>query len=248
MANYYNQNYDDYSNNGYSPVTEEGPFSSGYDQAYDENQVLGKVFTKMGIGLGISAIAAMASYYFLGELMFLAYLPLIIIELILVIVFSLKLQSMSVPAANGCFIAYALINGLTLSSIFYVYEIGSIFTTFFIAAAMFGGAALYGKVTNKNLAGMGTYLMMGLFGIIIAGIVNIFIQNSMLDFIITIIGIVIFIGLTAYDVNKIRGFANAYAGEGDFMEKLVIHSALALYLDFINIFLKILSFFGKRKR
>lgn len=247
MANYYNQDYNGYSNTGYTPVTDDGPFSSGFANEYDENSVLSKVFTKMAIGLGVSAIAAMASFYFLGELMFIAYLPLIIVELVLVLFFSLKLQSMSVTAANVCFIAYAIVNGLTLSSIFYVYDISSIFSTFFITSFMFGSAALYGKTTKKNLTSMGSYLLMGLIGILVAGIVNIFIQNSMLDFIVSIIGIIIFILLTVYDVNKIRDFAKSYAGEDDFMEKTVIHGALSLYLDFINIFLKLLKFFARKR-
>ena len=215
----------------------------------DENSILSKVFGWMTAGLGISAIAALGSFYFLGDIIMVAYLPLIIIELIMVLVFSAKLNSLSPTAAKVCFIAYSIVNGLTLSSIFFAYKIGSIYTTFFIAASMFGVAAIYGKVTKKNLSGIGTYLIMGLWGLIIAGIVNIFIQNSMLDFIVSAAGVLIFVGLTAYDVNKIKTLAISNSGIEDSgeMNKLVIWGALSLYLDFINLFLKLLRFFGKRK-
>jgi len=220
----------------------------GTNAVTDENGVLTNVFKWMGIGLGISAIAALGSYQFLPNIMLVAYIPLIIIELILVLVLSFGMQKMSTGACKACFIAYSIVNGLTLSSIFFVYEIGSIFVTFFIAAGMFAVAALYGKFTKKNLASMGTYLIMGLFGIIVASIVNIFIQNSMLDFMISLIGIAIFIGLTAYDVNKIREYSYQYGLDTkEQANKVVIYGALSLYLDFINIFLKLLRFLGKRK-
>ena len=223
------------------------PFA-GVNAVTDENGILTNVFKWMGIGLGISAIASLAAYQFLAELLVIAYIPLIIIELILVLVLSFGLQKMSTGACKACFIAYSIVNGLTLSSIFFVYEIGSIFVTFFIAAGMFAVAALYGKLTKKNLASMGTYLMMGLFGIIVASIVNIFIQNSMLDFIVSLVGIAIFVGLTAYDVNKIREYSYQYGLDSkEQAGKVIIYGALSLYLDFINIFIKLLKFFGKRK-
>jgi FtsH-binding integral membrane protein len=113
---------------------------------------------------------------------------------------------------------------------------------------MFGAAAFYGKVTNKDLSSWGTFLLMGLVGLIIAGIVNIFIGNSMLEFFISLIGIVIFIGLTAYDVYKIKNYANDYPYiQDNSAEKISVFFALQLYLDFINIFLKLLRFMGKRK-
>ncbi len=215
----------------------------------EENSILSKVFGWMTAGLGISAIAALGSYYFLGDIIMVAYLPLIIIELIMVLVFSAKINSLSPIAAKVCFIAYSIVNGLTLSSIFFAYEIGSIYTTFFIAASMFAVAAIYGKVTKKNLAGVGTYLIMGVWGLIIAGIVNIFIQNSMLDFIVSAAGVIIFVGLTAYDVNKIKDLS-VEAGnleENESIQKIVIWAALQLYLDFINLFLRLLRLFGRRK-
>ena len=243
-----NNNYNTY-NSGYgdTDAINPNPFSSVYAAA-DENTILTRVFKWMALGLGISAITSLASYLFLGQLMILAYIPLAIVELILVFVFSLKIQTMSVGASKACFIAYSVINGLTLSAIFFRYEVSSIFSTFFITAFVFGAAALYGRVTKKNLASMGTYLFMGLIGIIVAGIVNIFIQNSMLDFIVTIVGLIIFIGLTAYDVNKIRNYSQEIGlSSNEQVSKVVIFGALTLYLDFINLFLKLLSLFGKKR-
>ena len=155
---------------------------------------------------------------------------------------------MNATVAKLCFIAYSVVNGITLSSIFIYYEVGSIYIAFFIAASMFAAAAIYGKVTKKDLGGIGTYLVMGLWGLVISGIVNIFLRNSFLDLIASIVGIFIFIGLTAYDVNKIRNYAQEYGLESkEQAQKVIIHGALSLYLDFINIFIKLLRFFGRRK-
>ena len=215
----------------------------------DENTVLMKVFKWMAIGLAISAVCALGGAILVPpQIIVTATIPLAIIELILVFVFTFNINKMSAGAAKACFIAYSAINGLTLSYIFLIYVTGSIYTTFFIAAAMFGAAALYGKVTQKDLSGMGSFLFMGLIGLIIAGIVNIFIQNSMLDFVVSLVGIIIFVALTAYDVQKIRNFSQEVGLQSnEQVSRVVIYGALSLYLDFINIFLKLLKFFGKRK-
>lgn len=255
--------YMDFNNNNYDYNSQNDmgtAFSSGGYEAVnpspfvganvaDENTVLMKVFKWMAIGLGISAISALGGSILVPpQIIVMATIPLAIIELILVLVFTLRINKMSAGAAKACFIAYSVINGLTLSYIFLIYVTGSIYLTFFIAAAMFGAAALYGKVTKKDLTGMGSFLFMGLIGLIIAGIVNIFIQNSMLDFMISLVGIVIFIGLTAFDVQKIRKYSQEVGLESnEQVNKVVIYGALQLYLDFINIFLKLLRFFGRRK-
>ena len=224
------------------------PFVKATLNEASENKLLTKVFTWMGIGLGVSAISALGAYLFLGELVYALYLPLIIIELILVLAFSFGIRKMSPAVATICFLAYSVVNGLTLSSIFFVYELGSIYSTFFVAAAVFGIAALYGKITKKSLANWGTALMVGLIGIILAGIVNLFLGNTMLEMGISILGIFIFIGLTAYDVNRIRDMWIEEGGENsDAFKKIAIWGALQIYLDFINIFLKLLRLFGKRR-
>ncbi len=226
-------------------------YSSNNESIYarEENSILSKVFWWMTAGLGLSAIAALGGYQFAWQYIEKLMIPLIILELVLVLGFSFLINKMSATTAKICFVAYSIVNGLTLTSIFFYYDIFSIYITFFITASMFAVAAIYGKLTKKNLARAGTYFIMGLWGIIIAGVVNIFLQNSLLDLVISVIGVVIFVGLTAYDVNKIKQLAIANEGLEDknSMNKLVIWGALSLYLDFINLFLKLLRFFGRRK-
>lgn len=234
---------------------DDNPFV-GAVPATDENTLLMRVFKWMTIGLGLSALTAYGGMY--GIVYLLAtgnvglinpiMIGLVILELVLVIAFSLRLQKMSSTTATICFIAYSLINGLTLSTILLVYTSGSVFSTFIAAGTMFGAAALYGKITKKNLASMGSFLIMGLVGIIIAGIVNIFLGNAIINMIISVIGIAIFVGLTAFDVNRIRDFARSEGlTDTNTVKKVVIWGALQLYLDFINIFLKLLQLMGKRK-
>jgi len=145
------------------------------------------------------------------------------------------------------FMVYSILNGLTMSVIFLVYTSSSISTTFLITAGTFGAMSLYGYYTKKDLTSIGNMAMMALIGIIIASIVNIFLQNEMMYWIISYLGVAVFVGLTAYDTQKLkeigsRGFANE---EG--MEKIAILGALTLYLDFINLFLFLLRIFGDRK-
>jgi FtsH-binding integral membrane protein len=241
-------------NNNFGQFTGQEVTNEGYGVAFEnpfvknESTILSRSFTWMAIGLGISAISALLGYNYFLQTIASLYIPLIIIELILVLAMSFGIKKMSDTVAKICFIAYSVVNGVTLSSIFVVYTSASIYSTFFVTAAMFGAAAFYGKVTNKDLSSWGTFLLMGLVGLIIAGIVNIFIGNSMLEFFISLIGIVIFIGLTAYDVYKIKNYANDYPYiQDNSAEKISVFFALQLYLDFINIFLKLLRFMGKRK-
>jgi FtsH-binding integral membrane protein len=143
------------------------------------------------------------------------------------------------------FFVYAGLTGLSLASIFAIFKLGSIVQVFFISATMFGTTALYGYTTKKDLTGMGSFLMMGLIGVIIAGLVNIFLQSSMLQFIISLLSVVIFVGLTAWDVQQIKSIY--YDTYGDDRERAGIMGALTLYLDFINIFVNLLQLVGERK-
>jgi FtsH-binding integral membrane protein len=153
---------------------------------------------------------------------------------------------MSVGAAQATFWAFAVVMGLSLSSIFAVYTDASIAKVFFITAATFGAMSLYGYTTKRDLTGMGTFLMMGLIGLVIAMIVNIFLQSSALDFAISAIGVLIFVGLTAYDTQKIKeSYSTAFGSE--YLAKGAIMGALSLYLDFINLFLMLLRLFGNRE-
>lgn len=163
-----------------------------------------------------------------------------------VLVLSFGINKLSVPAAQGVFWAFSAVMGLSLSSIFLVYTDASIAKVFFITAATFGSMSLYGYTTKRDLTGMGSFLMMGLIGLIIALVVNIFMQSSMMEFIISAVGVLIFVGLTAYDTQKIKeGYDEAYGA--DVLAKGAIMGALSLYLDFINLFLMLLRLFGNRE-
>jgi uncharacterized protein len=164
---------------------------------------------------------------------------------IMVLVMRFGLNKLSPVALQACYWVFAGLMGLSLSSILLVYTGASVAKVFFITAATFGSLSLYGYTTKKSLSGMGSFLFMGLIGIIIAMVVNIFLQSAMMDFVISIIGVLVFAGLTAYDTQKIKQIY--FEGHGtEALSKLSIMGALNLYLDFINMFLFLLHLFGNR--
>jgi len=174
------------------------------------------------------------------------FFGLLIGEFALVIFISRAINKISPLVATIAFFLYSAINGLTLSVIFMVYTTESIASTFFITALTFGIMSLYGLYTKKDLTSLGSLCFMGLIGIVIASIVNLFLHNEMVYWVTTYIGILVFVGLTAYDTQKIKRIGMANADEGT-MEKAAIKGALSLYLDFINLFLHLLRIFGRRK-
>jgi len=159
---------------------------------------------------------------------------------------SFGIRKMSVAKAQGTFWVFAALMGASLSSIFLIYTGESITRVFFITAGTFGAMSIYGYTTKRDLTKLGSFLMMGLIGIIIASVVNIFMKSSMMYFIISIIGVLVFVGLTAYDTQKIK---NMYlvSDSGEIMGKKAVMGALTLYLDFINLFLMLLRLFGQRR-
>jgi len=163
-----------------------------------------------------------------------------------ILVLSFGINKLSVGAAQATFWAFAAVMGLSLSSIFSVYTDASIAKVFFITAATFGSMSLYGYTTKRDLTGMGTFLMMGLIGLIIAMVVNIFLASSALEFAISVVGVLIFVGLTAYDTQKIKENYATLEG-GEMLAKGAIMGALSLYLDFINLFMMLLRLFGNRE-
>lgn len=165
----------------------------------------------------------------------------IILELVLVLVLSARVMKMSPVGAKMWFLLYSFVSGLTFSSIFIVYNLTSITSVFLISALVFGIMALIGYTTKVDLTKVGFYLMMALIGAIIVMIVNIFLNNPMVDTFISIVCLIVFIGITAYDVQKIKALESSGLPE----DNLAIYGALDLYLDFINIFLHLLQFFGK---
>lgn len=173
------------------------------------------------------------------------YIGLIVAQLGMVIALSAAVQKMSSFTATAVFLAYSALTGLTLSSIFIVYPMGSITNAFVVSAGTFLAMSVYGTVTKRDLTAMGSFLMMGLFGIIIAMVVNIFLKSSMMDFVISCVGVLVFTGLTAYDTQKLKEFgANAPVDDATAVRRGVILGALTLYLDFINLFLMMLRLFG----
>jgi len=157
-----------------------------------------------------------------------------------------RIQKMSIGAAQASFWAFAAVMGLSISSIFLVFTGQSIAQIFFITAATFGALSLYGYTTKRDLSAWGSFLFMGVVGIIIAMVVNIFLQSSALQFAISVIGVLVFAGLTAYDTQRIKDGYYMVAGSAELVAKSAIMGALALYLDFINMFMFLLQLFGNR--
>ncbi len=210
---------------------------------------LAKVFNWMAIGLGITGVVAwftassgLAAQLVQGPL----FMIFLFAELGLVFYLSARINKIQAGTATGLFIGYAALNGLTLSMVFLAYTTESIAATFFITAGMFGAMAVYGLVTKRDLSGWGSFLFMGVIGIVIASIVNIFLKSSSLYWAISLIGVFVFVALTAYDVQKIKRMGEEGIMEQgqEMIKKGAIMGALALYLDFINLFLMLLRFFG----
>ena len=161
-----------------------------------------------------------------------------------VLAMSLGWQKFSFPVLLALFVAYSAINGISLSFIFIAYKLGTIYKVFASTAVLFGVMALLGATTRTDLTKMGSFLMMALFGIVIASLINMFTHSPMMDYIISIVGVIVFTGLTAYDVQKIKNMEHEFEGEG--RVKIGLMGALNLYLDFINLFLMLLRLFGRR--
>jgi uncharacterized protein len=211
-----------------------------------------KVYGWMFVALAVTGFTALfvASSETLLELIFgnrLVFWVLVIGELLLVGSLVAAVRRMSAATATGVFIAYSILNGITMSCIFVLYTGSSIASTFFVTAGTFGVMSVYGMVTKRDLTSFGSFLMMGLIGMVIASIVNIFLQNETIYWLTTYIGIFIFVGLTAYDTQKIKDM-NVTGNEGtDEDKKEAILGALTLYLDFINLFLLLLRVMGNRR-
>lgn len=212
----------------------------------ENNKVFGKVFMWMFIGLLITFLTGyvvssndnMLYNIFSGG----TYFILIIIELVLVVYLSARIHKMQVTTARIVFILYSFVSGLTFGSIFIVFKMSSIMLIFLITAILFGIFALIGRFTKLDLTKVGTILLMMLLGIVICTFVNVFLKNDTLDLFVSYISIIVFLGFTAYDMQKIKMLSYEFNDE----DKIAIIGALELYLDFINIFIDLLRIFGKR--
>ncbi len=220
-----------------------------------------RVYNYMAIGLVLTGIFAFGTYSLafqevggvltptaLGATLFGSPLIWVIIFAPLALVFflSFRINKLSVGAAQATFWIYAALVGISLATIFVVYTATSITQVFFITAATFGAMSLYGYTTKRDLTGIGSFLFMGLIGIIIASVVNIFLASSALGFAISIIGVLVFVGLTAYDTQKIKEMYSVN-DDGTVAGRKAIMGALKLYLDFINLFLMLLRLFGQNR-
>ena len=230
-----------------------------------------RIYNYMSIGLAITGLAALGVYMaavttdpsgaaakignsFLtpfGYAMFVSPLKWVFILAPLAMVFAISfgINRLKPATAQLMFWAFAALMGISLSSIFLVYTHTSITRVFFITAASFGALSLYGYTTKRDMTGMGSFLIMGLFGIIIASVVNMFVASSMLQFIVSVVGVLIFAGLTAYDTQRLKNdYIYGYASQGgDVSERAAITGALSLYLNFINLFTLLLQLLGQKE-
>ena len=212
----------------------------------DASTFIAKVYRWMAVGLGLTGLIALATASSPSLLRAIVlnrpvFFGLLIGELVIVFLFSRVARTASFAATAAMFLAYCALSGVTFSVIFLVYTRESIASTFFITGGAFGAMSVYGTVTKKDLSSWGSFLMMGLIGVVIASVVNIFLHSGAMSFIISCAAVVVFTGLTAYDTQKIRQLA----GAGD--DRLALSGALTLYLDFINLFLALLNLLGRRR-
>jgi uncharacterized protein len=217
------------------------------------NAFMRGVYAWMSAGLGLTALLAfyVASTPSIQQVVYgtpMLLFGLIIAQLGIVVALSAAVHKLSAAAATGLFMFYSALNGVTLSFIFLVYTAASITTTFVVCAGMFGAMSIYGLTTKKDLTSWGSFLFMGLIGIIIASVVNIFLRSPMMHFAISGIGVLVFVGLTAYDTQKLQRMGeSAPMGDSLALRRGTILGALTLYLDFINLFLMLLRLFGQSR-
>lgn len=220
--------------------------------AAEQAAFMRKVYAIMAFGLGATGLTALVVFNSTAATQLIfgtpgVYLGLIIAELVMVFTFASLARRMSAVGAAALFYVYAILNGLTLSVVFLIYTKGSIASTFFVTAGTFGAMSAYGYVTKRDLTSVGNFMFMGLIGLILASVVNLFLRSEMVYWVTTYAGILIFVGLTAYDTQKIKEL-NVIGNAGtDEDHKEAIHGALILYLDFINLFLYLLRLLGRRR-
>ncbi len=240
----------DYKNQPTPPPYYGNQMNHGNSFVIQFNSVMRKVYVRMFVGLLISAFCALgvasspaALSFFFGNR--LVYFGMLIAMFAMAIMIPVRMNKMSQTAVLALFCVYSAIMGAWLAPIFLVYRLGTIVSTLFITAGTFGAMSVYGYFTKSDLSRMGSYLMMGLFGVIILSVVNIFFHSSAMEWIISIVGVALFIGLTAWDTQQVRRLAQAGLDPA-MTDKLATMGAMNLYLDFINLFLFLLRIFGGR--
>ena len=215
------------------------------------NNFVRSVYNWMAVGLGLTGFVAfaVANNESLLRIVFgnqMLFFGLIIAELGLVFYLSARVSKISPSTATGLFVLYAGLNGVTISFIFIVYTASSIASTFFVCAATFVASSIFGWTTKRDLTSMGSFMFMGLIGIIIASVVNMFMQSSAVAMIVSYVGVLVFVGLTAWDTQKLKNMALTQPDglDAGVVRKGAIIGALSLYLDFINLFLMLLHILG----
>ena len=206
------------------------------------------VYNYMASGLLVSAIVALlaSSSATVMQTIFgsgLAYVVMFA-PLVMLMIMSFGFNKLSTPVLQGMYWAFVALFGLSLSTIFLVYTTADIVRVFFITAAAFGGLSLFGYTTKKDLSGFGTFLIMGLIGLVIASLVNLFLESTMMSFVISVLGVLIFAGLTAFDTQRIKSTYIQHRMEGDVATRTAVMDAIALYLNFVNLFMFLLHLFG----
>jgi len=207
-----------------------------------------RVYNYMAIGVALTGVVAWLTSQIVGPALLNSPLiwVFILAPLALVFFISFRINSLSASTARMLFFVYAASIGLSLATIFFVYTQTSITRVFFISAAAFGALSVWGYTTKRDLTGFGSFLLMGLIGVIIASVVNIFLKSSGLDWIISLVGVIVFAGLTAWDTQKIKEMYDPM-DDGTVAGRKAVMGALSLYLDFINLFMLLLRLFGNRR-
>ncbi len=217
-----------------------------------ESRFLSRVYGWMTAGLlitaGVAAYTAQSEAlagFVLGNKI--VFYGLLLAELGLVAWLSGLVSGLSARTAATVFVVYSALNGLTLSVIFLRYTAASIGTTFVVSAGAFGALSLYGLATKRSLSGVGSFCFMGLIGVVLAGLVNLFVKSSMVEFVITCVGLIVFAGLTAYDTRRLKLMGAELDADSEDGRRGSVQGALSLYLDFVNLFLLLLRFLGNRR-
>jgi uncharacterized protein len=209
------------------------------------------VYAWMAVGLAVTASVAWLVFTHPDVMKSVlsggAMIGIFVAEIVLVLVISSAIRALNATAATALFVLFSALNGLVFSSIFLVYTLTSISGTFIACAAMFGVMSVYGMVTKTDLTSIGKILFMALIGLIVASVVNIFVHSSALYWLVSYAGVIIFAGLTAYDTQRLRTMAVSVQGDAAMAARLSVNGALILYLDFINMFLFLLRFMGKKR-
>jgi uncharacterized protein len=253
----------DFDRNAYAPyATGMGRTMSAAQYDAGLRSYMLSIYNHMAVALAISGLVAIGAFMLgtttnaagrlaltpFGQAIWVSPLKWLVMlaPLGFMLLMSFRWERMGYGALLGTFYAFSAIMGLSLSSVFVIYKLGSIAQVFFVTAAAFGALSLFGYTTKKDLSGMGKFLLMGLFGLMIASIVNIFMKASALQFAINVLGVLIFAGLTAYDTQRLKEEYDVVAHDGTLLQKWSLMGALTLYLNFINMFQMLLQLFGVR--